>query len=273
MIPASSSPICVEAMPPAPGETAVVLIHGYLCSSRLLYWQGLRPLRRELIARGIPVLWSCQPRTGSVAQRGLRLARSLDRLPYRRLILVGHSMGGLDARYAASRLDPRGRISHVITLGTPHRGSALADWALADRGWRQRLVRLLDRGALADLTLEGAERLNELMPDRPDVTYASVAGACPVTELEGSLRRLGERLMLDEGANDGLVSLRSALRGSMAVSVTANHLELIGHWLLGGVGGGAPARLVQPRNALRAVLCRILPTPEGRGGTARAPLG
>src|SRR3954470_15779239 len=51
-----------------PDDVAVVLVHGYLCVWPGLYWYGLRPLRRSLLARGIPVLTSRQPRTASVAR-------------------------------------------------------------------------------------------------------------------------------------------------------------------------------------------------------------
>lgn len=240
------------------GDVAVILVHGYVCMSRVLYWQGLQPLRRELVAAGYPVIRSCQPRTGAVAFRAQHLARFLDRVPHARLILVGHSMGGLDARYAASRLDPARRISHVVTIGTPHKGTALADWALGDSEWLSRLARFIDRGALHDLSLAGAERLNAEMPDRSDVGYVSLAGACHPELLVGTLRRLGARLAQDEGANDGLVSLHSALRGHTQVSLSANHMELIGHRLLTCPEGWNPVRLGQPLTALRAVLTRIL---------------
>src|SRR3954454_21568762 len=76
------------ASPGAGGDVAVVLVHGYLCMSRAVHWQGLLPLRRELLAAGHPVFRSCVPRTGPVALRAARLARFLDTLPQRRLILV-----------------------------------------------------------------------------------------------------------------------------------------------------------------------------------------
>lgn len=236
-------------------DVAVVLVHGYLCISRLFYWHGLMALRRELAGRGYAVVPSCQPRTGAVAVRAQHLARFLDSLPYRRLILLGHSMGGLDARYAASRLDPRRRIGQVVTLGTPHRGTALADWALRDPAWLTRMVRTIDRGALRDLSREGAARLDAEMPDRDDVAYAALAGTCPPEQLIGAWRRFGEQLALDEGDNDGMVSLRSALRGGAGMAVPANHLELIGHRL---PSGGAPSATPPSIAALRAVLAQYL---------------
>ena len=39
-------------------------------------------------------------------------------------------MGGLDSRYMISKLDMADRVLSLTTLGTPHRGTAFADWAV-----------------------------------------------------------------------------------------------------------------------------------------------
>lgn len=41
-------------------------------------------------------------------------------------VIIGHSLGGLVARYCAERPGSRARPAAVITLGTPHQGSKLA---------------------------------------------------------------------------------------------------------------------------------------------------
>jgi pimeloyl-ACP methyl ester carboxylesterase len=43
------------------------------------------------------------------------------------VVLVGHSMGGLVARYAANENRALTRIAQIITLGTPHNGTPVAD--------------------------------------------------------------------------------------------------------------------------------------------------
>lgn len=48
-----------------------------------------------------------------------------------KVILVGHSMGGLAARYAAAMPDRSRSISRIITLGTPNTGSLAAGLAAA----------------------------------------------------------------------------------------------------------------------------------------------
>lgn len=47
-----------------------------------------------------------------------------------RVHLVGHSLGGLIARYYVQRLGGGARVDTVVTLGTPHSGT-LAAWLLA----------------------------------------------------------------------------------------------------------------------------------------------
>ncbi|MEM6335754.1 MAG: esterase, partial [Bacteroidota bacterium] len=47
------------------------------------------------------------------------------------LHLIGFSTGGLDARYLVSRLGGAGYAASVTLIATPHRGSALAEYAVA----------------------------------------------------------------------------------------------------------------------------------------------
>lgn len=44
--------------------------------------------------------------------------------------LVAHSMGGLDSRYLISKLGFGNRIASLTTISSPHRGTAVADYAL-----------------------------------------------------------------------------------------------------------------------------------------------
>ena len=47
-----------------------------------------------------------------------------------RVVIIAHSMGGLDARYMISRLGMDDRVTALVTITTPHRGSPYADWCL-----------------------------------------------------------------------------------------------------------------------------------------------
>ncbi|MBE2318655.1 alpha/beta hydrolase [Solirubrobacter sp. CPCC 204708] len=65
----------------------------------------------------------------SIAENGAELARLIEALDWdiERVALVGHSMGGLVARSACACDAPwTARVSHTISLGTPHDGAPLA---------------------------------------------------------------------------------------------------------------------------------------------------
>ena len=48
---------------------------------------------------------------------------------HKRIILIGHSLGGLDARRLQADPFWRDRILSLTTIGTPHLGTYLADFA------------------------------------------------------------------------------------------------------------------------------------------------
>lgn len=110
-----------------------------------------------------------------------------------KVILIGHSQGGLDARVAA-HLEPDW-IEAVVSYGTPHHGTPPADVvtrllphpqfnALVDAFTRLVAAPLYDAvgeetsvtAAFHQLSSEGAEAFNQAVPDAPQVAYYSVTG-------------------------------------------------------------------------------------------------
>jgi pimeloyl-ACP methyl ester carboxylesterase len=71
-----------------------------------------------------------------------------------KVILVAHSKGGVDANAASVHYGASGKISRVITLGSPHGGSPLADMAYSTWTWW----------------------LGELLGQRNDATYVLQTG-------------------------------------------------------------------------------------------------
>jgi pimeloyl-ACP methyl ester carboxylesterase len=105
----------------------IVLVHGFAGWS-----QGLLPLERYLrAATGREVV---RLRLGAgfdgIEPLAQRAAASIERIAAewrgRAVDVVGHSMGGLVATYAAKHPDRSARVRRIVTLGTPHRGTALA---------------------------------------------------------------------------------------------------------------------------------------------------
>lgn len=70
-----------------------------------------------------------------------------------KVVVVGHSMGGLAARaYVQSSLY-RGDVAAVVTVATPHGGTALGDLQGRDLPFSCRLVRFLSSGRLDDFAV------------------------------------------------------------------------------------------------------------------------
>jgi triacylglycerol lipase len=118
---------------PGQGGRGVLLVHGYLCNRG--FWNRWYP---RLQAQGIPFVGlSLEPVFGSIDDYADQLDRALvqlQRATGQAPLVVCHSMGGLVLRaWRRSRLQ-RGdtadvtdaRVHHVLTIGTPHRGTWLA---------------------------------------------------------------------------------------------------------------------------------------------------
>jgi triacylglycerol lipase len=102
---------------------AVVLLHGLGDTSALF-----RPLRSYLESRGrVTHALDFIPNSGHA--RLEELARQVQNYiertfaPGEQVDLIGFSMGGIVARYYVQRLGGSSRVSRLITIGSPHRGT------------------------------------------------------------------------------------------------------------------------------------------------------
>ena len=112
-------------------------------------------------------------RAGELKEIILRDLELLGR-PNEPVILIAHSMGGLDARYMISCLGMAPRVAALVTISSPHRGNAFADWCQRHLGQRLGGFELarhlgLDVQAVNDLTIASCRRFNEEVPDSPGV--------------------------------------------------------------------------------------------------------
>lgn len=127
-----------RAFGPAQG-TPLLLVHGYLCN-RGMWWHVARRLAR----RGYRVhTIDLEPPLGDIDAYGAQLDRRIEAVRAaeggRAPILVGHSMGGLVIRACMRSRGPVG-VCGVVTLGTPHGGTALAPWGLGLNAYSMRLA-------------------------------------------------------------------------------------------------------------------------------------
>ncbi|HEU4816143.1 esterase/lipase family protein [Janthinobacterium sp.] len=106
----------------------VLLVHGYVCNRG--YWAQLsRQLARAGIAHdGVDL----EPIGADIEDFVPQVEQAIGALCARtgsdRVIIVAHSMGGLVAR-AWLRRYGAARVARIVTIGTPHHGTALANLA------------------------------------------------------------------------------------------------------------------------------------------------
>lgn len=133
----------------------------------------------DLRGRGEVVFSAQVTSVADSLQRGEQLAPQVDRALRDsgacKVNIIAHSQGGLDARYVISSKGYGDRVAALVTVGTPHRGSPVADAALG-------LLPGLGYG-VADAVLAGYQRLT---------------GAPGVEELKPSLRQLSTANMRDQ---------------------------------------------------------------------------
>jgi len=216
-------------------EAPIVLVHG-LCGFDRLY-AFRRPVvdyfpgvRERLEASGNRVYAPRVRATAGVAERAADLKRFLDRELPEPVHIVGHSMGGLDARYMVGKLGMSGRVLSVTTIGTPHRGTAFADWGVSRFArWVVPFLRFvgIPHQAFYDLTTANCRRFNEAVPDAPGVRYFAVAGVCERPWVGPEWVVPHHIVSRAEGPNDGVVSVASATWGEETEVWPGDHLNLV----------------------------------------------
>jgi triacylglycerol lipase len=214
----------------------IVLVHGLLGFNTvrvaglnvLRYFPGVEEALRKAGNRVFTVRLSP---TAGVAHRATELQTFLNGdVPNEPVHIFAHSMGGLDSRYMISRLGMDDRVLSLTTLGTPHRGSAFADWGIRrlERYAKPLLRRMaLPDQAFYDLTTDACRAFNDAVPDVPTVRYYSVAGRCAFPWVGPQWLWPHAVVQLNEGPNDGVVSVASATYGEHTDVWSGDHLSLI----------------------------------------------
>lgn len=161
-----------------------------------------------------------------------------------KLNIVAHSMGGLDMRYALSKLDIADKVASLTTVASPHRGTSLAEFALkAPSRVREKFADFFDwvgnniypqiksdaLGPVRQLTREYVQ--NEFNPDTPDAegvayySYSAAVGEGTGHPIHPITRYQNKFIYEKEGLNDGFVSVESARWGKHLGTIDISHLE------------------------------------------------
>jgi len=121
------------------GRRGVVFVHGFFCNRGL--WT---PYLKRLQGSGHAfVAVSLEPVFGSIddyapqIDEAVRQVFEATGLPP---LVVSHSMGGLAVRAWLKLMRAESRVYHVVTIGTPHRGTWLARFGLGPNNLQMRLL-------------------------------------------------------------------------------------------------------------------------------------
>jgi triacylglycerol lipase len=238
----------------------IVLVHGFMGYDRCFFWRMFSQVKAHLEKHGCCVLQPQLHPSRSIEYRAEQLQAFIEDAfgltsPVH---LIGHSLGGLDARFVASSggRNCGDRVCTVTTLGTPHRGSLLAPripramtWSVARLArlikTANRVVRIPEQEriyfsylaedeweALKQLTPEYMENyFNQKIKDHPNVVYLSYGG--DVSAVKGAFlprirTMVGKKFSLFTGVHDGLVEEESARWGIYGGLLPADHGAMIG---------------------------------------------
>lgn len=163
---------------------------------------------------------------------------------YNKVNIIAHSMGGLDIRYALSKLDISDRVASVTTVSTPHRGTSLAELTLkTPETIRDKLADFLDWmgdnmypqtksdsvGSVEQLTRKYiTEVFNPSVPNVsgiPYYSYTSAVGKETDQPIKVITRYQNNYIYEQEGINDGMVSVESGKWGEHIKTANISHLE------------------------------------------------
>jgi len=158
--------------------------------------------------------------------------------------VIAHSMGGLDIRYALSKLDIAEHVSSFTTISTPHHGTSLAELTLrTPEAIRDKLADFLDWmgdriyphtksdsvASASQLTRQYiGEVFNPKTPNVPGIpyySYSAAVGKGTSQPIRVITRYQNKHIFEQEGLNDGMVSVESSKWGEHIKTSSLSHLE------------------------------------------------
>ena len=206
----------------------ILLVHGVFFRDRDVfnYWGRIpAALKRE----GAQLYYGKQQSALSVkdsaAELAARIKEVIEETGTEKINIIAHSKGGLDSRYALSRLGCGKYVASLTTVNTPHKGCIFVDWVF-DNMPEKAQQKMADtynaasrvRGdtapdflsAVGDLRKSVCEQFNAETPDCEGVYYQSIgsvaknarSGRFPMDISYPFVKKT-------DGENDGLVSIES----------------------------------------------------------------
>jgi triacylglycerol lipase len=219
-------------------------------SDRFQYFKGIKT---HLEAQGFRVFHPNQDFAGPVDLRAEQLKARVNEVIAStgadKVHVIGHSMGGLDARHMIVDKGMAESVASLTTIGTPHLGTILADQVIDQGGvfLLDLMRRVINLDGFADLTVAACESFNKRVEDseaKNSVVYQTYASAEDLHLVFAPLVPSWIFIRDHEGKNDGLVPFKSqqwqreliagdGTRKAVAQKefpLPADHLNQVGWW-------------------------------------------
>lgn len=170
----------------------LIMVHG-VGFRDLRYFNYWGRIPRELARYGASVYYGNQEAFATVSRNGEDILRKIREVVEEtgcgKVNIIAHSKGGLDSRYAVSRLGAAPYVASLTTISTPHGGCRFVDKAMKlPDGLYRRIARIFDLvflrfgdshpdfyGATRQFSTAASVRFNEEVSDVPGVYYQSYA--------------------------------------------------------------------------------------------------
>jgi triacylglycerol lipase len=226
----------------------ILLVHGIFFRDwkAFNYW-GRIP--KELITNGATIFYGNQQSTAAVpisaAEIRERILQIIAETGAKKVNIIAHSKGGIDSRYAISKLGMGQYVASLTTINTPHFGcnyarrlmAKLPDKAIKSIGgqYEKLFSKLGDTdpdfmSGLVDLTDQACAKLNDEAPNMPGVYYQSVGSRMTSRASASFPLNLGYLMIKPmEGENDGLVATSSMVWGNYLGLLTTKGKQGISH--------------------------------------------
>jgi triacylglycerol lipase len=186
-----------------------------LISDRFHYFKGIASYLRK---NGIEVYHSNVSFAADVETRAKELAREIQKIlattGHMKVHIIGHSMGGLDARHMIVHENMADKVATLTTIGTPHLGSPVANWVLEHDFDKiiEALREVINLEGAKSLTTTACREFNELARSAEAanaVIYQTYASSQTRELTFLPLQKTWQLINDQEGENDGLVSAQS----------------------------------------------------------------
>lgn len=206
----------------------VLLVHGVFFRDRknFNYW-GRIP--SALTLNGARIFYGNQQSALSVKDSAMELSERIKEIiretGSKKINIIAHSKGGLDARYAVSKLGCGKYVATLTTINTPHRGCIFVDniFKQLNEDARNKMASAYNTmakisgdtmpdflSAVGDLRHSACEEFNKNVPDYEGVVYRSVGSyARKTSQTRFPMSLFFPFVSLVEGENDGLVAVEA----------------------------------------------------------------